>query len=127
MRVTIEKIMNIENEYKVVFSSQYGNATAIWNGAKPQISKEYYTEIEVPGVLIWEKDIINTDKINRIEEIENGIVCLCGILESIEDDGYTVVRIGDNIVAIETQGVPPKINICIMIRVENILLYEVEY
>ena len=127
MRVKIEKIMNIENGYKVVFSSQFGDATAIWNGARPQISKEYYAEIEVPGVLIWEKDINKSDKINIIEELENGKVGLCGILESIEDDGYAVIRIGDSIVAIETQGVQPKINSCIMVIAENILLYEVGY
>ncbi len=128
MIVTIEKIIkNIENGYKVYFSNQYGNATAIWNGDKPLISKEYYAEIEVTGVLIWEKDIFKSDKINRIEELENGKVGLYGVLESIEDDGYAVVRIGDSIVAIETQDVPLKINSCVMVSAENILLYKVDY
>ncbi|MGB8451169.1 MAG: hypothetical protein WCD89_02455 [Anaerocolumna sp.] len=127
MRVIIKRIINLEQGYNVAFSSEYGNATAIWNGAEPQINKEYFVEIEVSGVLLWQKDISVTDIECKIEEMDNGVVYLSGVLESIEDDGYTVIKIGDSIVAIETQGVPPVINSCIKLVAKNIALYEVNY
>lgn len=109
MKVLINRVVNLTKGYTVAYSNEYGSTSVFWNGAKPQINKEYFVEIEVPGVLNWQKDITITDMNCKIEELDNGIAYISGVLESIEDDGYTIMKIGDSIIAIETQGEPPII------------------
>lgn len=127
MKVQINRVINQTKGYTVAFSNVYGSATAFWNGTEPQANKEYFVEIEIPEVLNWQKDITITDMNCKIEELDNGMAYISGVLESVEDDGYTVMKIGDSIIAIETQGEPPIIGSYIKFATSSIFLYEVNY
>lgn len=126
MRVKVMEAINQSQGLQVNFSTEYGNATALWSGNEPQISKEYFVELEVPGVLYWQKDITVSEEVCGIA-LKSGMVHLVGLFESIEDDGYTVIRLGDSIISIETQGEPPETGSNVKLTTNNLLLYEVNY
>ena len=126
MRVKVIEAINQSQGLQVNFSTEYGNATALWSGNEPQISKEYFVELEVPGVLYWQKDITVSEEECGIA-LKSGMVHLVGLFESIEDDGYTVIRLGDSIISIETQGEPPETGNNVKLTTNNLLLYEVNY
>ena len=126
MRVKVMEAINQSKGCQVSFSTEFGIATALWNGNEPQINKEYFVELEVPGVLYWQKDITVSEAKCGIL-LESGTVHLVGLFESIEDDGYTVIRLGDSIISIETQGEPPDIGSNVKLTTNNLLLYEVNY
>jgi hypothetical protein len=126
MRVKVMEAINQTQGCQVNFSTEYGNATALWSGNEPQINKEYFVELEVSGVLGWQKDINVSEEKCGIS-LDSGTVHLVGLFESIEDDGYTVIRLGDSIISIETQGEPPDIGSNVKLTTNNLLLYEVNY
>ena len=66
----------------------------MWNGSEPQINKEYIVELEIPGVLCWRRDIISAQEKYLITN-RNNKFSLVGIFESIDDDGYAVIRLGE--------------------------------
>lgn len=127
MKVIIKEVTEEGQKYHVNFSTEYGNACALWIGEKPQINKEYFVEFEIPDVLCWQKDIIFSDKEECTIGMQNNKFCFIGVFESIEDDGYTVIRLGDNIISIETQGEPPDLGSNVKITANNLLLYDVNY
>lgn len=127
MRVIINEAINQAQSYQVSFSTEYGNATALWRGNEPQVNKEYFTEFEIPDVLYWQKDIAATEEVPSIILSENGIVHIVALLESIEDDGYAVLRLGDNIISIESQGEPSNVGNNVKLTTNNLLIYEVVY
>lgn len=126
MKLIIKEVVNQTQGYEVNFSSEYGSATALWSGNEPQVNQEYCTEIEVPGVFYWQKNIAVTED-ECIILSEQNVVHIVALLESIEDDGYTVLRLGDSIISIETQGEPPKVGSNVKLNTNNLLLYEVTY
>lgn len=126
MRVIINEVISQTQGYQVNFSTEYGNATALWRGNEPEVNNEYFVEIEVPGVLFWQKDIAVKDE-KCIILLENSIVHIVALFESIEDDGYTVLRLGDSIISIETQGEPPNIGDNVEFTTDNLVLYEIMY
>jgi hypothetical protein len=126
MRVIINEVTSQTQGCQVNFSTEYGNATALWCGNEPEVNKEYFIEIEIPGVLYWQKDIAVTDE-KCIILLENSIVHIVALFESIEEDGYTVLRLGDSIISIETQGEAPNIGSNVKLTTNNLVLYQIAY
>lgn len=52
---------------------------------------------------------------------------ITGDLESVDEDGYMVLRLGSSIVTFMTQGMPAKIGSRVQVRVESVEVYPVEY
>ena len=126
MRIIIKEIVDQTQGYTINFATEYGNASALWRGNQPKIHHEYIVEFEIPDVLCWQKDIVSTEEKYSIGT-ENNKFCLTGLLESIEDDGYAIIRIGDDIVPIETQGEPPALDTFVKLTTNTLFLYEVSY
>jgi hypothetical protein len=106
MKVLITEVGKIGEENMVAFHSEFGDGKAIWNGETPLTDKEYHVEIEIRGTLLWGRDIIESpDERYKIESGTDGLN-LTGKIESIDDDGYTVIRLNGSIVCVETLGVP---------------------
>lgn len=126
MKIIIKEIINQTQDYSISFSTEYGNANALWNGNKPKINEEYLVEFEIPEILYWQKDIVPSEDRYKIWT-ENNRFCLIGLFESIEDDGYTIIRLGDTIVPIETRGEPLVLGAFVKLTSNTLLLYEVSY
>lgn len=126
MRILINKVINQKSDYRVNFSTAYGSAIALWKGNKPELDKEYFVEIEVSNVFCWQKDIVVTHEKCSILS-EGNTVQIVAVFESIEKDGYTVLRLGDSIISIETQGEVPPLGSNVKLTANNLILYEVMY
>jgi len=117
----------IRDDSKIFCSSPFGSLTLKWIDEKPTLNKDYHVELEINKTLFWNKDIslseINDFTIND----ENGTIVIIGQLESVEDDGYTVLRVGEDIIPVITKGDPYIIGSMIKITVDTIFAYPVSY
>jgi hypothetical protein len=125
MRVKITKIF-AENEegIDVEFSTELGNCKGIWQGLKPIIGGIYEIEIEIPYALKWKHDIfLAQNKIFQIR-INESNVSLIGILESNEGN-FSSLKLGNDIVLLETEGIPFEEKKFIEILTEKLLIYDI--
>lgn len=117
MRITIEKT----NSTKLIdFTSEYGKAKAIWQDKNPEC-KAYNVEIDIDKCLKWDVDIkITSQTASSISVDKNNKIILIGLFESIDDDGYTVLRMGNSIIMFFTEGNIPEIGKMIEVTVDSI-------
>ncbi|MCG7316151.1 MULTISPECIES: hypothetical protein [Brevibacillus] len=112
------------DESKVRFTSQYGEGSAIWHGNPPKEGSTYDVEIEIPQILAWDKDIQATNMDEHPIKIQNDMVDFVGKLESVsEDDGCCVVRVGESIILVETEGIPLKVGSFLRVQTKSVILY----
>lgn len=128
MKIFIEKLIEKKafDEYLINFSTNYGKGIGIWKGEEPQEGIECFVEIDIDDILKWQKDIVYFEE-NYSISYDSKKIYISGKFESIEDDGYTILRIEDSIIAIETTGLPLEIGKFIKIACDNLFLYEVKY
>jgi len=127
MEITINEVIKKTQGNSIIkFATKYGSAYGLWNGTEPQINKEYIVEVDIPAVLCWQIDIISAQEEYFIT-IENNKFCLTGLFESIDDDGYLVIRLGESIVSVETQGNPLDLGSFVKLSTDTLVLYEVNY
>ncbi|MGG0824920.1 hypothetical protein ABE099_18810 [Paenibacillus turicensis] len=125
MKIIIKSFEENNEETKVVFSSEFGEGTAWWQGALPKEGMSYDVEIEIPNVLKWGKDIHETNTHLYSIKIINNRVCFEGEFESISDeDGCMVVRFGNSIILLETEGVPPGVQSFLRFEIDKLIMYE---
>jgi hypothetical protein len=127
MRAQIEKVFYEKQDILVKFSSDFGNAVAYWSEKKPTINSNYQVEIDISGVVEWGKEALLSD--NNIEAIylKNDNVFISGSIESIDEDGYTTVRLGNSIISFLTTGIPFQVGAYITLSTKKITLSPVEY
>lgn len=106
MRVHINKIILENTNIIVLFSTDFGDAKAFWEGEVPTINSEYQVEVDIIDTLVWNIDIIRAENDNYSIQMENEFIHISGKLDSVDDDGYTVLRIGDNIIPFVATGEP---------------------
>jgi hypothetical protein len=109
----------------VRFDSEIGTAEAKWMGDLPDVGSDYYVEIAINKCLVWGDDIIATESLpHRITQSEVGIT-LEAILESIDSDGFAVIRLGITLVLIETEGTPPPVGTAVQVRLGELHLSDI--
>lgn len=122
MKIIVEKI---EANNIVYFTSEFGKAKAKWNDGKPKC-KTYDVEIDIENCLKWDIDIKKTLKpVDLIFIDKKGKIIITGIFESIDEDGYTILRIGNSIITFLTEGSIPEIGSPIELNVD--LIYIASY
>lgn len=126
MKVVIKSYEESNEKIKVSFSSKYGEGIALWQGAIPKEGISYDVELEIPNVLKWGSDIHGINSyLYSIEILNNRVVCFKGKLESVsEEDGCCVVRFGDSIILLDTEGVPLEVQSFLRFETENVIIYE---
>lgn len=127
MEVKIERISKDSSENTIVwFSSIYGNAKALWHGDKPGLGVKCFVEFEVSDC-VWEDNVTIFDA-KKIEiGMEGEQIYFIGILESVDDDGYSVIRIGTSIIGVMISGTPFATGIFVKVRPEQVKLYDYNY
>jgi hypothetical protein len=124
--VVVDYIKDMADGYIVKFNSPFGSAKGKWVGTRPILNFEYYIEIDIPGILEWGKQIIEIyEEISQITSDDNHIY-LSGVLESVDSDGYSVLRIGNNIVAFELTGNNYPIGSYVKVVTEQISLFDMK-
>ena len=113
-----------QDKIVVVFRTKYGDTRAIWQGTIPPILSELEVEFEIQGILTWGLDIVAVNSVEpRIFNVDDSLHIRC-VLESIEPDGYTVVRVDNSIIVIETEGTAPPVGTWVEVKSVKVLLYD---
>lgn len=124
MEVNIIKLYDCNSEgIFVEFSSQYGAAKGLWKGSTPKVSQSYYVEIDIPKILIWGTDIIETNYREYKIWTEQDNVFLNVKMERCEDDGCLIVRLGESVILIEAKGISCSEGSFLKIQLDKILIY----
>ena len=107
MEIRVNKVIPSSlDEFVVSFDSDYGSAEGLWKQNSPTIGCSYDVEIEVDGDITW---LVNTHQshevIPKLEKSGN-LTRIVAQLESSEEDGCCVLRIGTSILLTEIKGMP---------------------
>lgn len=128
MQIYVNQILEEKtfDKFLIKFSCEYGAGIALWKGDRPSIKNEYSVEIEINEILTWGKEVVVNDEEIAVK-FNNGDFYIAGLLESVDDDGYSVIRLGQSIIAVETQGIPFPCGIYVKAKVTEAVFYKVEY
>lgn len=127
MRVQINEIIH-ENSYIIVFfSSDFGSAKAYWDGEEPTENSKYQVEVDINNTLVWNGDILENEDQECSIQLKNGFILISGRIDSIDEDGYTVLRIGDNIIPFIATGNPFQVGTYIKLSTVKITLSPIDY
>jgi len=126
MRIQVSEVRYHRADIATIkFESPLGEGTAQWAGAKPDIGALYEVELEVPGLLTWGSDIVETLARESIYE-EGGRICLVGCVQSLGDDGVAAIQVGNDIVLVETTGAPSAVPRRVLICVPEIKFFDID-
>ncbi len=126
MKIQTIKILADKPNLIVLCKTGYGDVSAYWMGNTPVENETYDVEFETDKLLVWDRDIVVTEEQLAICD-DNHEIKIIGDLESIDEDGYMVLRIDSSIMTFMTQGIPVEEGLRIQIRLEFIEVYPVEY
>jgi len=101
MIVTIKSI----DQDVSTFHSEFGIGVAIWHGKTPKVNSVQHVEFDIKETLTWGVDIYPSDVESCTINMVNKKLVILGQLESVDEDGYTVVRLGNSIIPLDVQGI----------------------
>lgn len=127
MRVQVNKVVPENSNHLVFFSTDFGDAKAFWEGEKPIVNSEYQVEVDIDDTLFWHKDILKGDNGSYSIQVKNNLVLISGNLDSVDNDGYAVLRIGDDIVSFMAVGEPFQVGTFIKLSTKSISLSPISY
>lgn len=83
-------------------------------------------EIDIPAVLFWGSDITLIDRARPSIHSDADKTGLEWVLEPVWEDGVAMVRLGDITFMIETKGPVPSAGSSLLIRVDELILYDTQ-
>ncbi|MDO3413303.1 hypothetical protein QWJ34_26360 [Saccharibacillus sp. CPCC 101409] len=89
------------------------------------MGKEYTVEIDVEEAVCWGETLHRTESGPCRICMSEGSIYITGLLESVEKDGYAVLRLSSCIVPFEIAGDLPPAGIFVQLKTNKITLYEV--
>lgn len=118
------KVIKLLNEEHVRVFTKYGELDSRWSGKAPPLGSMRHVELELDELFEWGENILlSKEKEFRIDS--GNTVHIFGKLESIDDDGYTVIRLGESIINVITKGIPPSIGEYVRLKITDIELYDI--
>jgi hypothetical protein len=123
MRIAILAVdSSSDGKPSVHFSSDLGEAWAYWSGNPPTPAQTLDVELSAGSPLTWGKDIRPAPgEAPRLEPNEGGVT-VYATLESREDDGFTVLRLGPGILMVETDGDGPPAGTIVRADIQKLTL-----
>jgi len=106
MRIKVSEMSVRDSAVSVAFETEIGTGQATWQGETPAETKTYHVEVNVDETLDWGTTVLNHNKPEHRIYVQNGYTHLIGTLESTDDTGLSVLRIGDSIIEFEATGQP---------------------
>ena len=123
MRVKIKE----SEEDKVYFESMYGIGIAKWNGYKPVSSQEIHVEIDINKILTFGEEVKLVDDFTAHISNCNGVCIIVGQIESVDEDDYVTIRIGENILCCVIEGVKEFVGKSIEIKTTFLEISNINY
>lgn len=126
MKVKIIKVISKIPHIKVWCKTDLGNLSLIWKDDNPIENQEYEVELENDEILMLNNNVYITEELPTIFEDEQGITII-GDLESIDEDGYLVMRVENSIISFLAQNINLNVGLRIMIQITFLEAYPVSY
>lgn len=126
MKIRVKKILTEKPKLIVLCETGYGEVSVYWKGNTPVENETYDVEFETDKLLEWGRDIVATEEQLAICD-DNHEIKIVGDFESIDEDGYMVLRIDSSIMTFMTQDIPVIEGLRIQVRLDFIEVYPVEY
>jgi len=104
----------------------FGNIHVRWIGEKPGIGKIYHIELDIADHLEWHIDITLSCNNNSSITYDEKSISLFGVIESVEDDGFTILRLGQSMVPLITRGIAFEIGSHVRVCVASVSAYEID-
>ena len=95
-------VIDLFQNNEIIFETKFGKGKGIWNDNNKVEKKEYIIEFDSSIIVKYEDIKISSNRVAKIENTGEKTI-ITGILEEYEDDGYTVMRLGDDIIPFETE------------------------
>lgn len=113
-------------DFNVLCETKFGKITLAWNGVLPQINQQYEVELDADEILEENINIFLSDEDVSMFDFNNKKIII-GDLESIDDDGYTILRIENQILPLWSKNIEKFINKRVKIYLKNIYAYPINY
>ena len=127
MKVKLVNIVSKDPDNIVLCSTEFGEIVLTWKDNIPEKDKEYDVEFDTDNILKWGDDISLMEAKEPSIYMENNEIIINGILESVDEDGFMVVRMKDYILTFETQGKALHNGVNIRIKIPTIEAYPFSY
>lgn len=127
MKILVRRVLNQTTPIKVEFSTKFGAAIGYWCTDTPCEGKVYFVELEVDGVLVWGEDLVEHDKDECLIGMTGDKPFIIGKLESVEVDGYTVIRLEESILILLTKGDAMPIGSYVKVVIDKLDIYDCNY
>src|SRR4051812_12413638 len=107
MEIKVTKAILLENGQSLIsFESNYGVAEGLWQNGLPDINSKHDVEIDLEGELTWSINAHEAmEQSSKLEKCGQYIRIIAQV-NSIEDDGCCVLRLGDSILMTEIKDIP---------------------
>lgn len=121
----VVEIMQVQ-EHEVLCRTRYGEFSGHWVGEVPSLETKHHVELDVDGALTWGEEIKESDQTEHGIRSEAGQTVLVGALESYAEDGCAVIRIGMNLLFVETVGASVEVGRVVECRAGLLTLHPYE-
>jgi hypothetical protein len=125
MYIAIKGVHHELGKIIVDFTTSSGIGIAEWQDEPPQIGKEYFVEYDIEQTLVWEQDVFpSLSQLYLTELIENNDVMITGKIESIDEDGFIVMRDNGYMITAMTEKIPLEIiGTFVSAKIKKLLIY----
>lgn len=126
MQISITRtVTDDQGRIWVSFESPLGQGQGLWKeDMSPDVGSVCHVEIDVPGIFQWGFDLTPAEAELYALQADGELVYLCVQVESLSDDGCLSVYLADDIVLLDTLGVPDSVHGFVRVRAPRIELYD---
>ena len=125
MRIRVESLEQAGQVATVSFTCLVGSARARWMGGVPIVSVDYEVELEVPGILKWGEQIVETKQTRPAISQQAAQALIVGTLSAMRSEGVAEVRVGDDIILVEVDRIGGKVPCNVVIRTADLQLFDI--
>ncbi|HEX2914464.1 MAG TPA: hypothetical protein VH186_26930 [Chloroflexia bacterium] len=115
------------SDRRVRFESEVGQAWANWMGDEPTLGEVYDVELTVNDSLYWDEDIEAVPDERALIEASDDSVIIQATLESCEEDGFTVLKVGTGNLTLTAYGDPPLPGSTVRATAKTLILSDNRY
>jgi hypothetical protein len=105
MLATITQCEQVAAQMVCTYQTPFGEFTAPWHGEEPQIGVDYYIEIEVTDLFMWDENVIISESVTPSIQQDDDTIIITGVLELLDADGFAALRLGSALVTFEVAHV----------------------
>ena len=122
MKIQVDEMIYDNLNIVVCFSTDFGSAKAFWDGEEPLVNHVYQVEVDINNTLEWYRDVLPVENSKESIQLKNDLIFISGLIDSIDEDGYTVLRLGNYIIPFLSVGIPFQVGIYVTLLVNSITL-----